>query len=82
MLRNEDRRHPHDWAAFVVTGDDEPMRFPAGEEPVVPEVEGPPPVDHHRGGGCNVGGTDRDLPVGTLLLGLLGLGVLRRKRRL
>lgn len=80
MLRNEDRRHPHDWAAFVVTGDDAPMRFPAGEEPVIPEVEGPPPVDHRRRGGCNAGGTDRDLPLPTLLLGLLGLGVLRRRR--
>jgi hypothetical protein len=33
MLRSEEHGHPKDWAAFIVSGDDTPMVFPAGEEP-------------------------------------------------
>lgn len=80
MLRSANSSHPGDWAAFIVTGDDAPMRFPAGEEPVIAQPIHPPPVEHHRRGGCNAGGTDRDLPLTSVLLALLGLGALRRRR--
>ena len=82
MLHSKEHRHPKDWAAFIVSGDDTPMVFPAGQEPRLPEQEAPPPVNHRRGG-CNLADpvSDRDL-VPALLLGLLGLlGLTRRRRR-
>ena len=82
MLHSEEHAHPKDWAAFIVSGDDTPMVFPEGQEPRVEEPEqlGPPPV--RRRAGCVVAALarDGDPSVLGLLLGLLGLGALRRRR--
>ena len=81
MLRTKKHRHPKDWAAFIVSGDDTPMVFPKGQEPRVEEPPlGPPPVDRRRG--CSIAASsDRPSLPPTLLLSLLGLGALRRRHR-
>jgi MYXO-CTERM domain-containing protein len=83
MLRSEEHAHPKDWAAFIVSGDDTPMVFPAGEEPRVeePEQPGPPPVRRRTGCAMAAPSSDGDPSVPAFLLGLLGLGALRRRRR-
>ena len=82
MLHSAEHHHPMHWAAFIVSGDDTPMMFPAGEEPrvVEPEQPGPPPV--RRPGGCTIAAAspDPNPSLRAFLLGLLGLGVLRRRR--
>jgi hypothetical protein len=35
MLRTKEHAHPKDWAVFIVSGDDEPLKFPAGQAPQV-----------------------------------------------
>jgi MYXO-CTERM domain-containing protein len=80
MLRSEQHAHPKDWAAFIVSGDDTPMVFPEGEEPRVEEPQGPPPVQRTRGCAVAAASPDRDPSVPAFLLGLVGLGALRRRR--
>jgi MYXO-CTERM domain-containing protein len=80
MLRTKEHAHPKDWAAFIVSGDDTPMVFPAGQEPQVEEPQAPPPVRHPVGCAMVAPSSDRDPSVLAFLLGLLGLGVLRRRR--
>ncbi len=80
MLRTEEHRHPKDWAAFIVSGDDSPMVFPDGEEPRLVDPQGPPPV-HRRSHGCNAASlsSNRSLSHSVLLLGLVALGARRRR---
>lgn len=82
MLRTQEHAHPKDWAAFIVSGDDTPMVFPEGEEPRVEDEEpqGPPPVRRRAGCAVAAPASDHDPPVSAFLLGLLGLGILRRRR--
>jgi len=82
MLRTKEHAHPKDWAAFIVSGDDTPMVFPQGQEPRVeePEPPGPPPVRRPIGCAVATAAPDRDSSVPAFLLGLLGLGALRRRR--
>jgi hypothetical protein len=51
MLRTKEHAHPKDWAVFIVSGDDEPLDFPAGQAPRVAEEKPltPPPVRRPRG---------------------------------
>jgi MYXO-CTERM domain-containing protein len=85
MLRTKEHAHPKDWAVFIVSGDDDPLDFPAGQEPRVepPPLEqaGPPPVNRRPGCTVAASSADRDPPLPGLLLGLLGLIALRRRRR-
>jgi MYXO-CTERM domain-containing protein len=82
MLRTKEYAHPKDWAVFIVSGDDDPLEFPAGQAPRVeePGQPGPPPV--RRRAGCTLAApsSDRDLPVPAFLLSVLGLIALRRRR--
>jgi CHAT domain-containing protein len=73
MLRSEEHHLPGDWASFVVVGEWRPL----SAEKLPAKVE-PPPVE---GCGCHrasIAGVEQP-PV--LLLGLLGLLVVRRRRR-
>jgi CHAT domain-containing protein/tetratricopeptide (TPR) repeat protein len=78
MLRTEEHRHPKDWAAFIVSGDDTPMVFPAGQEPREAEDE---PFQTEGRAGCGTRPSGRGAPMGSMLIGLLGLTVLRRRGR-
>ncbi len=83
MLRSEEHRHPKDWAAFIVSGDDSPMAFPEGEEPRVPDP-GPPEIEPHdkKGLHCVIGkSSDRAGSNLMVLMGLLGLVATRRRAR-
>ncbi len=84
MLRSEEHRHPKDWAAFIVSGDDSPMVFPAGEEPRMLDP-GPPEIEprNRKGLRCAVGKSS-DCPRSNLmmLMGLLGLVAIRRRAQL
>ena len=80
MLHTAEHAHPKDWAAFIVSGDDTPMEFPAGQEPRVEEdPQGPPPVQHPVGCTMTAPSSDRNRSMPAFLLGLLGFGVLRRR---
>jgi CHAT domain-containing protein len=78
MLRSEEHGHPKDWAAFIVSGDDTPMVFPAGHGPRVAEEK--PPQTKSRGG-CVTRSSRHGAPIGSMLIGLLGLTTLRRRGR-
>jgi CHAT domain-containing protein len=78
MLRTKEHAHPKDWAVFIVSGDDEPLDFPDGQEPRVAEEE--PPETEGRGG-CATRPSGRGAPTGSMLIGLLGLTALRRRGR-
>lgn len=77
MLRTKEHAHPKDWAVFIVSGDDEPLQFPAGQEPRV--EEGPPETEGR--GGCATRRSSRSAPTGSMLIGFLGLPALRRRGR-
>ena len=80
MLRTKEHAHPKDWAVFIVSGDDDPLDFPAGQEPPEAEDEhGPPELKSN--GGCATRSSGRGGPVGSMLIGLLGLTALRRRGR-
>ncbi len=83
MLRSEEHRHPKDWAAFIVSGDDSPMMFPEGEGPRGPDP-GPPEIESgdKKGLRCLIA-TSSDCPGSNLmvLMGLLGLVAIRRRAR-
>jgi hypothetical protein len=78
MLRTKARRHPKDWAVFIVSGDDDPMDFPAGQEPR--EIEQGPPQTEARAG-CSARSSGRGTPPGSMFVSLLGLTALRRRGR-
>jgi CHAT domain-containing protein/tetratricopeptide (TPR) repeat protein len=78
MLRTKEHAHPKDWAVFIVSGDDDPLDFPAGQEPRVVEEE--PPETEGRGG-CATRRSGRGAPASSMLVGLLGLTGLRRRGR-
>jgi CHAT domain-containing protein len=80
MLRSEEHGHPKDWAAFIVSGDDTPMVFPQGEGPRVVEAAEEPPQNQVKGG-CATKSPGRGTPMGSMLIGLLGLSRFRRKCR-
>lgn len=80
MLRTEQYRHPKDWAAFIVSGDDAPIVFPESEKPRVKEPQGPPPIRRPRGCGVAALSFDRDTGLPMLLPGLLWLGAVHRRR--
>jgi uncharacterized protein YoaH (UPF0181 family) len=83
MLRSEEHAHPKDWAAFLVSGGDTPMVFPAGQEPREPaslEPQTPPPVGRPRGRAMAAPASEHDPSATAFLLSLLGLGALRRRR--
>jgi CHAT domain-containing protein/tetratricopeptide (TPR) repeat protein len=83
MLRTKEHAHPKDWAVFIVSGDDDPLDFPAGQEPREVENEPPlepPPVRRPRGCSMAAPVPDLDPSMPAFLLALLGLGVLRRRR--
>jgi CHAT domain-containing protein/tetratricopeptide (TPR) repeat protein len=82
MLRTKEHAHPKDWAVFIVSGDDDPLEFPVGQEPreaEEPPLE-PPPVRRPRGCAMAAPVPDRDPSMPAFLPVLLGLGVLRRRR--
>jgi len=82
MLRTEEHQHPKDWAAFIVSGDDTPMVFPAGQEPRVEtpsDQQGPPPI-HPRSGCAIAASPDHNSPLLALVSTILGL-ISRRRRR-
>jgi len=81
MLRSEEHAHPKDWAAFIVSGDDTPMVFPAGQEPRVAEEQERPPEPGGQGDCCATRPTGRGAPTGSMLIGLLGLTGLTALRR-
>lgn len=64
MLRGREHAHPKDWAAFIVSGDDEPMSF-AGEEEAgfssLPSEGGPPPFRGRYG--CAISGSSFGSPL-------------------
>lgn len=78
MLRSKEHAHPKDWAVFIVSGDDEPLDFPAGQEPR--EAEAEPPQTEDRGG-CATRHSRPGAPTGSMLLGFLGLTARRRRDR-
>ncbi len=83
MLRSEEHRHPKDWAAFIVSGDDSPVVFPEGEEPRVPGA-GPPEIEpgDKKGLRCAIGKSSDKLGSNLMvLMGLLGLVVIPRRVR-
>ncbi len=83
MLRTEEHRHPKDWAAFIVSGDDSPMVFPEGEEPRMPGA-GPPEIESgdKKGLRCAIAkSSGRPGSNLMMLMGLLGLVAIRRRAR-
>ncbi len=83
MLRSEEHRHPKDWAAFIVSGDDSPMLFPEGQEPKLPDA-GPPEIEpsDKKGLHCATSKScDRPGPNLMMLVGLVGLVAIRRRAR-
>ena len=78
MLHSGEQAHPKDWAVVIVSGDDTPMVFPAGQEPRGTDDE--PPQTHARGG-CATRPSGHSAPAGSMLIGLLGfMGPWRRGR--
>jgi CHAT domain len=78
ILRTKEHAHPKDWAVFIVSGDDDSLAFPAGQEPREAEDE-PPQARGQRG--------LRDQTLrswcadGLDAYRVVGLGVLRRRGR-
>jgi MYXO-CTERM domain-containing protein len=85
MLRTKEHAHPKDWAVFIVSGDDEPLTFPAGQaprktEPLSGDPQTPPPIRRLRGCAIAAPSSDRESSSPVLLLALLGLYRGRRRR--
>ena len=81
MLRTKEHAHPKDWAVFIVSGDDDPLVFPAGQAPGVVEEQEGPPKPGGPGGCCATRPSGRGAPTGSMLIGLLGLTGLTALRR-
>jgi tetratricopeptide (TPR) repeat protein/CHAT domain-containing protein len=79
MLRTKEHAHPKDWAVFTVSGDDEPLEFPVGQEPRLAEER--PPEPGGAGSGCATRRSGHGAPTGSMLIGLLGFTALRRRGR-
>ena len=80
-LCSEEFAYPKAWAAFIVSGDDTPMVFPEGEEPRVGEEQEALPKAEAQGGCYTTRASGRGAPMSSMLMGRLGLKVLRRRGR-
>ena len=75
---HEGHVHSKDWAVFIDSEDDHPLEFPAGQEP---RETGDEPPQIQGKGCCATKSSGRGAPMGSMLIGLLGVTALRRRGR-
>ena len=82
MLQTTAFAHPKDWAAFIVSGSDDPLGFSRGQDSRAGDSpapsNGPPPISRRTGCTVSAGRPEGSPSVGMLLIGLLAIASVRR----